>query len=276
MAVESSSSTNWTTSDLVITKPTGLAVGDLMVACVGCPNVAPSTPSGWTMHRNISGTAGQFRLYYIVATSTEVAASNFTFTNLNPGTDNLAGGIIRISGVHSSAPIGTAPGEAQNVAATSVTFTALSVTPASVNNLLVYCVFQGKSGAATLNTSTYAIATSNPSWTEVFDLTLSGGASYGVAMAYAIRPQVTATGNATANSSATPDGYLGIMAPVRLQVTPLTELLETSTTTEVMTKNPNKVILETESVADTLTAGKTKVWRNVNKNSSTWDNLNKS
>jgi hypothetical protein len=81
-----------------ITKPTGLAVGDLLLAIVADDQYdfdTLGTPAGWTtLFRNSTGSNkyGEILACYIVATSTETAASDFTFTNAE-------GGILyRISG----------------------------------------------------------------------------------------------------------------------------------------------------------------------------------
>jgi hypothetical protein len=81
-----------------ITKPVGLVVGDLLLAVVADDQYNSNilvTPAGWTeLFRETSGSNNyaEVLVCYIVATSTETAASNFTFTN-------ATGGILyRISG----------------------------------------------------------------------------------------------------------------------------------------------------------------------------------
>lgn len=70
---------------LTITKPTSLAVGDLMVATIGKDDdVSISTgPTGWTNRAEASGTAGNDNngsIWDKVADAADVAASNFTWT----------------------------------------------------------------------------------------------------------------------------------------------------------------------------------------------------
>ena len=81
-----------------ITKPAGLTVGDLLLAIVaddGFGSAFLTEPAGWTALFRSSSGAGDYAevlVCYIEATSTETAASDFTFTN-------AAGGILyRISG----------------------------------------------------------------------------------------------------------------------------------------------------------------------------------
>lgn len=92
----------------VITKPVGLVEGDLLLAIVADDQYdydALAAPAGWTtLFRNNLETDsdyGEVMVCYKVATATEVAASNFTFTNSE-------GGILyRISG---AAPLSMSSG----------------------------------------------------------------------------------------------------------------------------------------------------------------------
>lgn len=69
---------------LTITKPTGLTVGDLMVATIGKDDDPSVTgPSGWVNEAEASGTAGNDNngsIWWKVADAADVAASNFTWT----------------------------------------------------------------------------------------------------------------------------------------------------------------------------------------------------
>lgn len=92
----------------VITKPVGLVEGDLLLAVVADDQYLLDTlaaPAGWTtlFRANLETDSdyGEVMVCYIVATATEVAASNFTFTNSE-------GGILyRISG---AAPLSMSSG----------------------------------------------------------------------------------------------------------------------------------------------------------------------
>jgi hypothetical protein len=104
LVVETTSFTNWSSSEvntIDVTKPTGLAVGELMVAHVTAmdsSDPAVALPSGWT---NISArseaTGGVYtRTMYRIAQAGDVAASDFTFTSsINAF---MSGGMYRISG----------------------------------------------------------------------------------------------------------------------------------------------------------------------------------
>lgn len=102
--VESSQSTitNTDASSVTITKPTGLAVGDIMFAYVATFDTSVhthTTPAGWTLVEAPVAASGRRRLssFYKVADSGDVAASNFTFS-FSASVDKLGGAIIRTSG----------------------------------------------------------------------------------------------------------------------------------------------------------------------------------
>jgi hypothetical protein len=80
-------------SQITITKPTGLAVGDLMVAVIGKDDdVLINLPSGWSSPAGLwqgtsSGNDLYSRIFYKVADAADVAASNFTWTFGDSGED---------------------------------------------------------------------------------------------------------------------------------------------------------------------------------------------
>lgn len=91
-----------TGTSIVVTKPTGVAVGDLLVAVVASNAKAVTPPAGWTS--GTSMTTGTVYLYqwYRVATSTDVSASNYTFS-LASG--DVAASMLRISGQNTRVPL---------------------------------------------------------------------------------------------------------------------------------------------------------------------------
>lgn len=80
----------------VLTKPTGLAVGDSMVAIMVAETTADlSAPSGWaTVSTSDNPTYSKTKLFTKIADAGDVATSTFTFT----GTDIRGGILYRISG----------------------------------------------------------------------------------------------------------------------------------------------------------------------------------
>lgn len=78
-------------TSLVITKPTGIAAGDILIAAVCAPNFTPSLPAGWT---DLLGTS-PMRTAFKVVTGSEGAS--FTWTSSS--TQNWVGIITAIRGI---------------------------------------------------------------------------------------------------------------------------------------------------------------------------------
>lgn len=180
MSLRSVSTTNWAAStSVVITKPAGLTAGDIMVAVIASSNsTALAAPGGWsTLENPITAPSGAARLatFYKTADSGDVAASNFTFT----GGSALAGFMAAISSPSFSAP-------------TKSTDPSSGFTP-SANSVFIMAICHDSEAAGSAATaSSYAITTSNPSWTEQIDNGISS--RYSLAVATAERPEATATG----------------------------------------------------------------------------------
>lgn len=201
----SSVARNTLSTTLTITKPTGLAVGDLMVAHLvrsdNDQNSRTWSLAGWTSAVDTQGndtgigSSGMAALYKI-ADSGDVAASNFIFT-IGSAADLLAGAIYRISGHSPSAPINTsASAFINNDETPSFNNT---ITPTFADCLLLMLVHHYSGSSSAKETSAYAITTSNPTWTEAYDNHNSTALT--IASAYANRPELTATGNSSFTSS---------------------------------------------------------------------------
>jgi hypothetical protein len=130
-----------------------------------------------------------------IADAGDVAASNFTFTS---GTSAAYFGVLLAMANVGSLDVSNAGVVASGSASSS------GVTP---NEQDFFLIAVAHKSTATSNysqtTDNYAIATSNPSWTELFDsnIVTAGANRMGVSIAYATRPELTATGNATATVS---------------------------------------------------------------------------
>lgn len=304
VAVASVATTAWTGCDhgigITINKPTGLAVGDLMIAHIGMTDNANTTytlalPSNWTALVSDSLGDGNAsvaaRISYIVATPTEVAASDFTFTN-DSGTGVLmAGAIYRITGQGDIVHVQSATDSEASTTSTP-TFTN-TVTPNFPDSLLLFlstAVDSETSGSA----SAYAITTDNPTWTEQYDLFGDGDGYFGggsngdglLSGASAVRSAVTATGNSSltyVNFAYKSIGTLVVMPPVtNASVAGLSaqELISSvpgvTPTADANVTAPNPVILTVS--ANTVTpSSETSDWTTDSKSSSdTWTNDSKS
>lgn len=238
-----------TTGTTSANKPTGLAVGDLMIACGH--NVSSSTiglPSGFTsITGSESGTnfAG-IRVGWKIADSSDVASSSFSFTNtLECSISRITGGGANIQGNSNTGGATTTPSFA-------------GTTPKDYGDSILLMQFWTSNSSGGATTSGYAVATSNPSWTEGYDVQQSG--FYGFAMAYATRTQVTATGNFSCVFSISGTNAGAIIA---IPIPFATTTLETVTSTEV--KLVDISILKSETVTsmeDSTTESPATQWRN--------------
>lgn len=168
-------------TSLTITKPSGLAVGDAMIAIIYPYDTAggttdPNTPSGWELTQTIEQTAGadaqELSVYIKIADSGDVAASDFTFTSTNSFT--WEGVILRVSGIRTDDQYdGGKVSTSSSTASTYPPYTtepdefgsSFSVTPSQDNVLLVLA------HAVAVNETWYdstlpVINGTNPTWTK--------------------------------------------------------------------------------------------------------------
>jgi len=211
-----------TTDGCTVTKPSGLAEGDLMVGHIvveGAGSTGDLLRSGWTSIVVFSDTE-KTNIQYKIADSGDVAASNFTFGT--DGSHKNAGAIYRIS---SGAPTAIDAGTYDTTSAqTSHVFDTADITPTFANSLILFLfhTFGGTAGT----TSAYAIVTSNPTWTEAYDLSDATGTDMMLSSAYANRVQTTSTGDASLTTSASTNGRAVLIAiPEQVDVTVLPSAL---------------------------------------------------
>lgn len=265
-------------TSITFTKPANTAVGDLLMLFMWSSSSTAggggiSAPSGWN---DLTGTAygqqipgsGYIFMYYKVATSTEVAASSFGWS-YNGDTRTGAGGLVRISG---ESPLTSrykvSSGSQSNTNTPSI---AASVTPDGSDGSLLF-QFWGVAGNVP-DTSSYAIATSNPTWTEVFDI--QNGTSNSIACAVGQRSEVTGTGNvsATGGTGGTQDwGVQVVSIPPPIQITKA----ETTAVSEVYFTRTDARPIESVTLVETSEADKYRTINNEAKSASTWLNEGKS
>lgn len=260
-----------TTGPLVITKPTSLAVGDTMVAGI-CSNggTGLAAPAGWT---TIASTA-LLDTFYKVADSSDVAATNFTFTYSSTPTF-CQGWIARLSGT-ATVPldqVNTGTGAATGSVSIS------GITPTKAGGLFfIVGALNDNTAAGSPSWSAQAIATDNPvSWTEDYDVgTNKGGGSYiSMSMAYGNRPKITASGSATATIDRSVSAYSAHVfniAPAGID-----PFVATSTINNPSVRVPVITTLSALStIIDATFSAVASTWNNVQKNMSSWTNTDKS
>ena len=301
VAYVSVQTTAWEGNDfgqtIVITKPTSLAVGDLMIAHIGLVNKSGGgtpanidAPAGWTSLGEASIKPGSSwaasQVFYIVATSTETAATDFTFTNDTGAGFLMAGAIYRITGQGDVSQLQLA---SATVASGSTPTYTNTVTPNYADSLLLFlAVIQDNqnSGSAT----GYAITTSNPTWTERYDMYGDGSGYFGVGAgdglmvgATASRPEVTATGDSTVTFTtfgANSVGFIVVVPPVvsvsnSPSVLDVVSSIQEPTVTgdaDVTVSSPEVVTMSLQAPTVT-TPGNT--WADQSKSTTTWTDQTK-
>jgi hypothetical protein len=266
-------------ADIVITKPTSLAVGDFMLACFSTGQ-SGSTPanmdllSGWTLIKQTATSKSALDVMYKIAASGDVAASNFTFHNTTNGgtfTWAMAGVIMRWTGVDTTTPVVAS----NNATGSGTGITVTTITPGTEPMLVL--VTGGCNGSATRTVSGQAIANNNPSWTEDYDFGPGAGALCSLGVAHAGWGFATATGSATATFNASEDGSGGIL--VALQPQKVYATIAASVATLIVPTTVIKIAAVIASIVSTMSVPAINitgaVWSTLAKHSSTWTNTTK-
>lgn len=267
VAYQSSAYSVWnTTTSWVVNKPTGLAVGDLMIGIMATNGSSPGVPTGFTSWTYVTASGGNHGLlvYRKVADSSDVAASDFTFTNAS----QLGfAAILRISGQTSNTGAWVnIEGSQLNTDAPSIS---AGLTPAAQGNSLLIQIWVSRN--STTAHSGYAIATNNPSWSEAFDE--ANGSTTNISVAYASRPETTGTGAASCSG-----GGAGVTdwSMVMLSIAPpvSTSTAESVTVTETISNNITSTTSEAVALTETTDIDDPK-WTNQTKNTGSWTNQTK-
>jgi hypothetical protein len=152
-------------ASIVMTVPSGVAVGDLLVSSVNAAGTGAITaPAGWTSLLSGAGATYYGTFHYRVATAADVAGASYTWTL--GSTRKATGSLASYVGVDTTA-IGTPAG---NGAASGTTITFNSVTTAAANSLVLLT-------ASTLNGSGTISLTPPASATTRANFATSGAGS---------------------------------------------------------------------------------------------------
>ena len=232
---------NGNDGSIVITKPTGLAEGDFMIACIYNGDTADTaTLTGWTSLATLNdGGNSRFTILYKVASAGDAAASNFAFTT---GGNVISGTITRITGASFSGADNIVYDlDFDNGASTTQTFTG-GVTPAVANSLLL----MGGTNNANITMSGYTVATDDPTWTERADFG-GGSPAATLSQASAIRTATSATGDYTITYSAAAGNAYGYILSI-------SESVNVSVNADLLTGTLN-LLAPTVSADANVTAG---------------------
>jgi hypothetical protein len=266
---------------LVIAKPSGLAVGDLLVAGIwadrdGGSDATISTPAGWTSEANVAipSTDAAIACFTKVADSSDVAASDFTFTGGgSTGSMHMIGHLLHVTTYGNNAGVSSA-----SDITTSATLTITSFTPSPAIAEALYVVFAGRSYISTApQVTAVSMATSNPTWTERAEVAVNGSTTDSTFAVYtANRTQTTATGNFTvtfANTNNTRTGGIAIAFNPSISGS----ITDAETRSIAYTFTPiQSVIIEAEVNSPETASQNITQYTNTNKPSETvWINTNK-
>lgn len=169
----SSSANNNGATTVVLTKPTGLAEGDLMIAALGqlgTNNLFSLT--GWTSLGSSVAGDDALTILWKIADSSDAAASNFTFTS---ATNAVAlGGLLRITGTSFTGAANLSIDiDLENPSTATPSF-ASSLVPPGDSSLLIMGMFIHDTGGDNHDITGYAVTNSNPTWTERVSVDNSG------------------------------------------------------------------------------------------------------
>lgn len=299
VAYESVGTSGWggisNSSSINPAKPTGLTVGDLMIAHIAVNdedtnNGSVTSPGGsWSLLisqvNSNSGMAGTV-VFYKIATSGDVAASNFAFTNASGEGMGMAAAIYRISGAGASP---TAAGDNDDSKTGTMTFTN-TITPSAANSLLLF-LYTGTAGITPDGViSSYAITNDNPTWDEKYDQNADLNAFFGAGVgrypimsgAVATRTATTATGDSTCSGSVEQIRMAGVMVVVSpsVDVTATPALLSGTFSIGVPSPTNNNVATPatlngTFTINTPTPSIPANIWGNSTKNSSSFTNETK-
>jgi hypothetical protein len=276
LVYQSTNTASSTTADktITVTKPTGLSVGDLMIGhwVIALASGGATTMDGLSsftlLSSKTSTTAAsgiQSFIFYKIADSGDVAAANFTFTVADTETNKICG-LSRFSGASATIPI-TLYSEYGSDSDTGIT--APTLTPAYGNSF--FCIASGIRASAR-TWSTYAIATNNPSWNEIYDTNNTG-----CSMSFAnsnFRIETTASGNGTSVNSGAANKVAGQMLIINPALTTFTQS-DTTSTTDTLLKTMKLTYTSTLTLVDTITSNLVKFMNQV-KSVTSWLNQDKS
>lgn len=266
-------------TSLTIAKPSGLAVGDIMVAVIGYFRISGTyTGTGWTRPVNQVNGSSAIVILHKVADAGDVAASDFTFNTSDA--DGSYGILYRIDGQSSTVPISASDGANLSGDTSTPTFT-IDVSPQTTDALFI--VGLSAKPTSTTTVDTYTISGTNPTWTEQFETYDSGG-DHLFASATAQVPSVEnrtslAFGLSISDGSPYTAGIIVIAADTDVTATPdsisLRAQQSAPTPMADVSINPSSIPLTLGQSAPT-TRNNNNPWTEQSKNSTAWTEQDKS
>jgi trimeric autotransporter adhesin len=239
---------------LTINKPTGIVVGDIMIANIakGGNNSTAVTSAGWTLidGQNLGGGGTQRygAILYKIAVFADLSTTDYTFA-LGNNTDSSAGAIIAFSGVDSTTPFDVASGTLTLTNANTASGSTKTTVTADTAIIML-------SQTAGLDCTWSGWSTTSPgALTELFDNPNGSNTKSSVGGAWAIKNSIGATGAGTVTLSGSQRNGAILLA---LRPTPVActtySLTSTSVTTPICAGATTSVTLS-NSVSSGLPTG---------------------
>lgn len=255
----------------VVSKPSGVQDGDLLVVQVGAATAVggniSSVPSGWTLLQSSSAAGGSNVIQHVYWKIASSEPSSWTWTWDAAGFDK-SGMCVAFRTIDPNAAISVS-GQA-GVANSSTPSFANTITPTIENSMIVMFI-RGADRTGTYGS--YAISNDNPTWSELFEV--DNGANL-IAVATAFRPQTTATGN---SSGAYSSGGGQDTTSIIFAINPHEDIsqIDTVVSSEAITVLKSLVsnISDAVTSSENITSLALRVWNKVTKPSNIWNNQDK-
>jgi hypothetical protein len=205
-----------TGTNITITKPIGISVGDIMIANFSesgdSSNLSANVSStGWTLidGQNLDDNKMRGTVLYKIAVAADLSATNYIFT-LNTGTDSASGAIIAFSGVDASNPFDVTPGTI--LVRDSNSLRATSITTVTANAAIIML---GQVGNNRSYSNWLTIAPGNLNLIKLYEVLHNSGQDSSVGGAWATKatPGATGEGRATLSGSERNGGILLALRP---------------------------------------------------------------
>lgn len=279
IVVESTANASTTASvDLVITKPTGLAEGDLLIAALTSRSGEYTTPSGWTQADVRADTVAYSEILYKVASSADAAASNFTFTSDSAIFNS--GSLLRVSGAVPTPQI-TADGLVSDSGPIVASFT-VTGTPRVGSLGVMVGIATNANATGSGSVTSYNSPPLSTSWVETHDYFYDGeeysGAAYNEVDPTAA---LTSFGYATTNTGRRNSGVIAFFNEV-VDATATNTLVTAASSTFTQTGTSDTITLEqnfltaSATVNEQTAVGTTpQQWIDETKLSTDWTNEQK-
>jgi len=151
-----------------------------------------------------------------------------------------------------------------------------SITPTVLGSTMLMIGFYWDSGSRTL--SGYTITTNNPTWTEAYDIAATASSpslSVGMGVAYAYRPQNTATGVGSITLNSSTEIFKGVILNLGPAPIPTSAMSFVANGIRAIRYSGQIAAMTLTALIPTANTVAAK-WKNAVKNTSTWLNQDKS